>query len=325
MISSWAYLSDGTFIQHPAPSRFKEILSDERNLLWVDLEDPGEEELSLLKDVFNFHPLFIEDCSNSRSNPKLDLVEDYLFLITHSCFYYQEKNEEQALSIRELDIFAGNNYVVTSHMGHIRSVSTNRKRCEGGCSTMEKGADFLLYNILDRLIDNYFPILDELNDRLLKIEEEIIKNPRPELQARMFALKRCILTLRKVIPPQLELIGRFTRPECRFVRKEYKPYFKDVYDHVLRIHQMTESARELITADMEAYLSAISFKLNDIMKTLTIIATIFIPLTFITGLYGMNFRYMPELTWKYGYLFSWGLISAAVGGLFIYFKKIKLI
>lgn len=325
MISAWAYLADGTFLQQPPRDRYREILENEKNLLWVDFEDPTEDETALLSEVFTFHPLLIEDCIQEYSNPKIDLVEDYLFLVIQSCFYYKDKREEEALSVRELDIFAGKNYVVTFHSGHIRSVSTSRKRCENSSSIMNRGSDFLLYNLLDALVDNYFPILDELNERLEHIEEEIIKNPRPEIQARIFAMKRSVVTLRKVIPPQRELIGRFMRPECPFVREEYRPYFKDIYDHILRIHEMIEGARELISADMEAYLSAISFKLNDTMKTLTIIATIVMPLTLITGFYGMNVQ-IPEFKWGLrGYLFVCGIMLAAVAGMLAYFKKRRLI
>jgi magnesium transporter len=325
MISAWAYMADGAFLQRPSHTRFKDILADVKNLLWVDFEDPTENETALLRDVFDFHPLLVEDCEDSHSQPKIDQFEDYFFLVIHSCFYYKDKAEQEALSIRELDIFVGKNYVITFHKGQVRSVSTNRKRCEQNSYTMSRGVDFLLYNILDVLVDNYFPILDTISERLDRVEEEILSNPRPELQAKIFALKRSIVTVRKFIGPQRELMGRFLRTDFPFIRQKHRLYFKDIYDHIIRIYDMTESARELISADMEAYLSAISFKLNDIMKTLTIIATLVLPLTLITGFYGMNIQ-IPEFRWGIkGYLFVCGIMMGAAVGMLVYFKKRKLI
>lgn len=325
MISTWASLADGSFIQQPAQSKFEEILSDDRSLLWVDLESPTEEETAILSEIFHFHPLLIKDCIDSHSYPKIDEFENYFFLVLHSCFYYRDKSEEEALSIRELDIFVGKNYVITYHQGHVRSVSTNRKRCEQGNAIMKRGPAFLLYNILDALVDNYFPIIDEVSERIERIEEEILSNPRREIQAKIFAVKHTMVSLRKVIGPQREIIGRFLRADLPFIQPEHHPYFKDVYDHILRIHDISESARELIAANMEAYLSAISFKLNDIMKTLTIIATLVMPLTLITGFYGMNVQ-IPEFKWGiWGYLFVWLILLSIVGGMLLYFKKRKLV
>jgi magnesium transporter len=326
MISSWAYLSDGSFVQKPASSDYSKILSDKKNLLWIDLEDPTEDEASLiLRETFGFHPLLIDDCISSHSQPKIDQLEDYFFLVIHSCFFYEEKALEEALSVRELDIFAGPNYIVTYHKGHIRSVSTNRKRCEKGSHIMSKGADFLLYNLLDALVDNYFPIIEGITEHLDEIEEKILSDPTPIIQASIFKLKRSLVTLRKIIGPQRELITNFLRPEFTFIQGRHKPYFKDIYDHIVRIYDISESARELISADMEAYLSAISFKLNETMKTLTIIATLVLPLTLITGFYGMNIQ-IPEFRWGiWGYLFVWGLIVGAVASMLSYFRKKRLL
>ncbi|MDD5555841.1 MAG: magnesium/cobalt transporter CorA [bacterium] len=325
MISSWAHLDDGTYLQHPGRERYGEILAGEGNLLWIDLEDPKPDEIAILRDEFRFHPLLIDDCIASHSQPKIDEFDDYFFLVIHSVFFYAEKRMEEALSIRELDIFVGRNYVITHHQGHIRSVSTNRKRCEQGSHIMGRGADYLFYNMLDALVDNYFPILDILGERLEGIEEEILKEPKPDVLAKIFAAKRNLLTMRKIVGPQREIIGRFMRPGFPFIRAEMRPYFKDVYDHILRIYDISESSRDLISADMEAYLSSISFKLNEIMKTLTIIATFVMPLTLITGFYGMNVE-IPEFRWGvWGYLTAWVFIILSSVGMFLYFKRKKLI
>jgi magnesium transporter len=325
MIWSWAYLKDGTFLQQVPTSEIRELFSDKGNLLWIDFEDPTEEEINILRNDFIFHPLLVDDCVASHSQPKLDEFEDYIFLVMHSCFFYEEKKLEEALNIRELDIFFGKNFVVTYHRGHIRSVSMNRRRCEQNPRSVSHGADFIFYSLLDSLVDNYFPIVDVMSERLEKIEEDILANPRPELLSRLFALKRSLVTLRKVAGPQRELIGRFSRPGYPFISGKHRPYFKDVYDHILRIYDISESSRELISADMEAYLSSISFKLNEIMKTLTIIATFVMPLTLITGFYGMNIE-IPEFGWGiWGYVSVWGIMFLTSIGMLIYFRKRKLI
>ncbi|MDP8247950.1 MAG: magnesium/cobalt transporter CorA [Candidatus Tritonobacter lacicola] len=325
MITSFARLEDGTFKRGIDRPEIKGVLAGETNLLWLDLEDPTEEEIDIIREEFDFHPLLIEDCIASHSHPKIDEFKDYLFMVIHSCYHYKDKREEDALDIRELNIFIGPNYIITYHNGHIRAVSSNRKRCEKSSHIMRGDSDFLLYNILDQLIDNYFPILEEYGERLNSIENQILARPRPELLERMFSMKRNIMTMRRVIGPQRELISRFGRGDYSIVRHNNRPYFNDIHDHIIRIYEMIETSRELIVTDMEAYLSSVSYKLNEIMKTLTIIATIFIPLTFITGLYGMNFRLMPELSWKYGYLFAWGLIALVTFLMLAYFRKRRLI
>ncbi len=325
MISSWAYLEDGTFLQQIPREDLCTLLSNEKNLLWVDLEDATEEEISILRDDFKFHPLLIDDCIASHSQPKIDEFEDYFFLVIHSCYFYTEKATEEALNIRELDIFVGKNFAITYHQGHIRSVSTNRKRCEHGCQIMTKGAGFLLYYILDSLIDNYFPIMDTLSERLVKLEEEILTDPRPRLQARIFSLRRNMVTLRKIIGPQREIIARFMRPSFPFVTDDARPYFKDIHDHIFRIYDITEMSRELIAQDIESYISSINWRLNETMKTLTIIATLLLPIGTIASFYGMNVE-IPEFKWGiWGYLAAcfWMIIASLLT--LVYFKKRRMI
>ncbi|MCX6348356.1 MAG: magnesium/cobalt transporter CorA [Candidatus Aureabacteria bacterium] len=320
MITTWAQLSDGTYLQ-PKRETFKTILADEKNLLWIDMEDPTGDEISILRDDFKFHALLIDDCVSSHSHPKLDEFANYFFLVIHSCFYYSQKPTEEALNIRELDIFVGKNFVITFHNGHIRAINTNRKRCEHDCQIMSNGADFLLYHLLDALVDNYFPILDTLSEQLAKIEELILTDPRPALQSKIFAARRSIVTLRSVVGPQRELVARFIRPGFPFIRENARLYFKDIYDHIFRVYDISEMSRELIAQDMESYISSINWRLNEVMKTLTVIATFFIPVTTVASFYGMNVA-IPEVKWGiWGYLAAWFWIAASVITVFVYFKK----
>lgn len=325
MLASWAYLEDRTFLQQVPRDRFCEILANPKNLLWVDFEDPSEDEIDILRNEFGFHPLLIDDCIASHSQPKVDEFDDYFFLVIHSCFFYSDKETEEALSIRELDIFVGRNFVITYHNGHVRAVSTNRKRCEHGPQSMTKGADFLLYSILDSLVDNYFPIMDTLSERLAKIEEDILTDPHPSLQAMMFAQRRNIVTLRKAVGPQREIVARLMRPGFPFVGDEARPYFKDIYDHIFRIYDITEMSRELIAQDMESYISSVNWRLNETMKTLTIIATFLLPIGTIASFFGMNVE-LPEFKWGiWGYLSVWFWIILASVLTLVYFKKRKML
>ncbi len=325
MITSWAYLSDGTFIPQVPREKFKTILTDERNLLWVDLEDSTEEENSVLKTDFLFHPLLIDDCIASHSQPKIDEFENYFFLVIHSLFFYEEKKAEEALNIRELDLFIGKNFVITYHRGHIRAVTKNRKICEHGCQIMTRGSDYLLYNVIDAIVDNYFPIMDTLSEQLVKFEEELLSNPTPALQAKMFRIRRDLVTLRKVVGPQREIVARFIRPGFPFIKEETRPYFKDIYDHIFRIYDITEMSRELIAQDIESYISSINWRLNETMKTLTVIATFFMPLGIIASFYGMNVE-IPEFKWGiWGYIAACGWMVISAIGTLLYFKKKKML
>jgi len=325
MISSWAYLADKTFLTQVPLEKYKEILSDEHNLLWVDFENPTEEENSLLRTEFQFHPLLIDDCISSHSQPKIDEFESYFFLVLHSCFFYTEKKEEEALNIRELNLFIGKNFVITYHQGHIRSVTKNRKLCEHGCQIMTKGSDFLLYNLIDALVDNYFPIMDTLSEQLVKFEEELLSNPTPALQGKMFLIRRNMVTLRKVVGPQREVIGRFMRPGFPFISEEARPYFKDIHDHIFRIFDITEMSRELIAQDIESYISSVNWRLNETMKTLTVIATFFMPLGIIASFYGMNVE-IPEFKWGiWGYLTAVGLMILSALTTLLYFKRKRML
>ncbi len=324
MISAWAYLEDGTFVQKLPCDRFCQIISNPKNLLWVDFEDPTEAEIDVLRKDFGFHPLLIDDCIASHSHPKIDVFQDYFFLVIHSCFFYETKPSEEALNIRELDIFVGKNFVITFHRGHIRSVTTNRKRCEHGPQIMTKGADFLFYHLLDTLVDNYFPIMDSLSEQLVRLEEELLTNPHPGLQAQMFVMRRNVVTLRKVIGPQREIIASFMRPGFQFVGDEARPYFKDIYDHIFRIYDITEMSRELIAQDIESYISSVNWRLNETMKTLTVIATFLMPIGVIASYYGMNVD-IPEFKWGMsGWITAIALMAASAVGILIYFKKKKL-
>lgn len=308
------------------PKEINVALADPDKLLWLDMEDPTKEDYGILKDQFRFHPLLIRDCVNPQYIPKCDEMEDYIFLVLHSAYYYTDKKEEEALSVREIDFFVGTNYVVTVHNGHIKAATVNRDLCRKSCKIMTKGSGRLLYHILDTMVDNYIAIINKVTDRMNSLEDAIIASSRPEMLTKILSMKRNIMTMRKVLLPQSELIYQFCHGKISYVRGEQVMYFKDIYDHMLRITAMVESLREMGQSLLEAYHSTISFKLNDVMKVLTVIATIMMPMTLISGIGGMNVLFpfdLRESMTGFWILLAVMIISAI--GLIIWFKKVKLL
>ena len=308
------------------PKEINAALADPDKLLWLDMEDPTEEDYEILKDQFRFHPLLIRDCINPQYIPKCDEMEDYIFLVLHSVYYYIDKKEEEALSVREIDIFMGKNYLVTVHNGHIKTVTVNRDLCRRSCKLMDKGSGRLLYHILDTMADNYIAIINRVTDRMNSLEDAIIGRSRPEMLARILSMKQNIMTIRKVLLPQSELIYQFCQGKISYVREDQVMYFKDIYDHMLRITNMVDNLREMGQSLLEAYHSAIAFKLNDVMKILTVIATIMMPMTIISGIGGMNvlFPFAMRETIAGFWILLAAMIAAAIG-LIIWFKKGKVL
>ncbi|MCU0242120.1 MAG: magnesium/cobalt transporter CorA [Vicinamibacteria bacterium] len=288
-------------------------------LHWIDLEDPTPEEILILENPFHFHPLAIDDCMTEINHPKADDYESYLFLIVHGLA--QEKPEDP-LVIRELDVFLGPRYIVTYHRGAMRSIGYVREQCRRGLNAaFVKGADYLLYQVLDQVFSHFMPTLNALEDRIQLIQVEVFESPSRETLDRIFAMKNDVLSLRRTCAPQRDLVNRLGRGEFDVISQKTAPYFRDVYDALYRIVETSYSYQDLVQGTLDAYLSSINNRLNETMKRLTVIGALLMPLTVITSLYGMNFEHMPELHWRYGYfmvLFAMALIS---GGLLYWFRR----
>jgi magnesium transporter len=286
---------------------------------WIDLEDPTVEEASILEDPFHFHPLAIEDCLAEVHHPKLDDYEGYIFVIVHGIRFDAPSD---AFITRELDVFLGKNYLITHHQGPMRSVTTTRELCAKGLvNSFARGADFLMHQILDQIFEHYFPNLDAIEDLIQLVQVEVFENPSRETLDKIFALKRDVMRLRRICMPQREIINRLARAEFGVVSQRAAVYFRDIYDNLYRIVDASMQYHDMVQGTLDAYLSAISNRLNETMKRLTLAGAVFAALTVITGIYGMNFEHMPELHWKYGYIMVWGMMLAATGALFYWFKK----
>jgi magnesium transporter len=286
-------------------------------LYWVDLEDPTESEEEILWEIFNFHQLAIEDCIATHQYPKIDDYGEYLYLIVHAVDY---SKTDSAFRTTELDIFLTPQFVVTFHYEPLRTIAERRLRLKEGALPPDRRPAFLLHQILDILVHYYAPAMESFEKRIGNIEEIIIKKPHPRVLDRVFEFKKEVLNLKRILGPQREVINRLGRGEFRLIPAELRAYYRDVFDEISRYNEMAESYRDLIMMALDAYLSSVSNRLNEIMRALTLISTIFLPLTFITGLFGMNFDVIPFSKHPLGFYMTIAA-SVLVGvAMFLYFK-----
>lgn len=322
MIEFFVFSKKQGLRRHTDPNLLPEFLKDEEEIIWADFETPTDNESEVLSTVFNFHPLAIEDCIAESHLPKLDDYGDYLFLVIHGA---RRGDPPGTFSTVDVNFFVGKRFLVTFHPEHTRSIDQIKERCRKNVQSLSKGIDFLLYEIMDRLVDNYFPILDDFDMVIDELEYEAFHNPTRATLDRIFSLRRDVTALRRITAPQREIFNRLSRDSFTVISRRAAPYFRDVYDHLFRISDLAESYKDLSAGLMEAYLMVVSNRLNEIIKVLTLIATIMLPLTLITSIYGMNFEYMPEIKWRYGYLFVLGIMALVGSGLLFYFRKRKWI
>jgi len=285
-------------------------------VIWVVLDRPTTDEVDAVAAILHFHPLAVEDCIHYVELPKIDEFEDHAFIITHGL----RLNDEGEVEKVELDCFLGRNFLVTSHLDPSRSVSALREKVERNPELLSRGADFILHALLDAQVDNYMPLIDRFDADVDRLEDEILERPRAELLGEILALRRQVISVRRSLGPQREVLGRLARHDLAFVSPRCSIYFRDVYDHVVRVHEMLEGVRDMVGALMESYRSTISQKLNEVIHRLTTISTIFLPMTFVASIFGMNFHHMPELAWAYGYPYALTLMFGIGTGFFFFFR-----
>lgn len=320
MISSFLYRKGKPLETNLSRAQMLSVLAEKDVLLWVDLDEPNDFESELLVEIFNFHPLAVEDCITDISQPKVDDYEEYLFLVMHGI----NSQAKEELSTTELDIFLSKNYVVTFHKNPMRSVQTVRDVVLKKTDTyMGHGADLLVHAIIDKLVDNYIPVLDQYDQRLDEIEDEIFNNPPDDYLSTIMHVKRDIFQLKRVVAPQRDTVNSLARNPNAFIKQKHLLYFRDVYDHLFRVYGTIEAFHEALGGILQAYFSHSSHKLNQTIQRMTVMATLTMPAIIIASIYGMNFRYMPELEWKYGYLLSFALMAGTsiVMLLWMKFKK----
>ena len=258
------------------------------NFFWLDLTDPTPDDLRRLGELFGFHPLALEDTEHFGQRPKLDHYGDYVFLV----FYGAGRDgSEPDATLHEVHMFISGSYVVTLHSAPLPSLDRQREQLDGRCLHSEQ---FLLYRILDALTDSFFPLLGEMDDEIDELEAAVIAGPTDQQLQRLFALKRELVAMRKVISPQRDLFASSIDRISALpgLELDERDYFRDIYDHLIRISDLIDSYRDLLSGATDLYLSTVSNRQNDVMKQLTVIATIFLPLAFITGFFGQNFGFL---------------------------------
>ncbi|HWQ35728.1 MAG TPA: magnesium/cobalt transporter CorA [Blastocatellia bacterium] len=289
------------------------------NILWVDVSDPTGQDFEALAAQFGFHPLAIEDCRNGHQRPKVDEYQGYYFIV----LYEASLAADQRLELRELNIFLGKNYLVTVHTQPIRAIEVAERLWRGWTDLAERGTGLVAYLLIDAIVDDYLPLLDTLSDRMDDLEDQIFEDFRPEAIEEIFRIKKQLTFLRRAVTPLRDVFNTLLRREQPIFSRETMIYFQDVFDHLIRVADTIDTLRDMLGSTMDAYLSVSGNRMNIVMKRLTAISTILMSVTLIAGIYGMNFKHMPELDWKFGYVGA--LLSMLVIGLaiYFYFRKIK--
>jgi magnesium transporter len=263
-------------------------LKDPTSLVWVDLNDESIDETRLiLTDDFKFHPLSVDDALVETHIPKIDDWEEYLYLSLIDV--KPDQPLEDLDKSLELDVFLGKNYIVTYHPEEIRAIDFVWDNFQRNERRLLRGSNYILYQIMDELANDYMAMIDKIDMDVESIEDQVMEKPDNKLVKQIFSIKRSLLNLRRIVAPQREVLNKLSRGDFGVIGQKERMYYRDVYDHLVRVHDITESLRDLVTGALDTYLSVINNRLNDIMKTLTIITTIFMPLSFLTGFFGMNF------------------------------------
>lgn len=271
-----------------SPAEFTAALQDESGLLWVDFENnPPQADEPILLDTFGFHPLAVDDALQESHVPKIDDWGQYVYIVLHAVLF--DATDGGRIETLEIDVFLGKNYLVTHHDQPIQAVERVWAACQRDERHLRNGADHLLYRLADEIVASYMPVVEAMDAEIDWVEDQVFDRPTPATLERIFTLKRAVLHLRRIIGPQREVLNKLARDDYVVVDGRTQVYFRDIYDHLVRLHDISESIRDLVSGTLDTYLSVINNRMNEVMKTLTVIATLFMPITFVTGFFGMNF------------------------------------
>ena len=289
---------------------------------WINMD--GIHDIKKIEEIgkhFDLHPLLLEDVANTSQRPKIEDYDDYLFIVLKMLYLENGKNQ---INQEQVSLVLGPNFLISFQETQGDVLDSVRLRIEKSKGRIRKtGSDYLAYSLIDAVVDSYFTILEKLGDEIEKIEEALTTNPSQKTMQTIHILKRETILLRKAIWPLREIIGFMEKRESPLIKKSTEIYLRDVYDHTIQLIDTVETFRDILAGLLDVYLSTLSNRMNEVMKVLTIIATIFIPLTFVAGVYGMNFRFMPELNWPLGYPLILFVMFVAGFSMVLYFKRKK--
>lgn len=323
MIKVCLHSEDGV-VDHGAPvDKIREIVDRRQGLLWIDVVAPDEADLKTLESQFGFHPLAIEDATRHHQRAKIDSYEGYFFIVFYTL---GEDPATDSLSADQIGIFVGQNYVVTVHLGANGLLDEISARWQSNLTLVgSHTVGLLLYSILDAIVDGYFPVVDEISDRIEDLEARVFDDFDRSAQRDVFQLKKDLLGIRRSISPERDVMNVLLRRDTPMFDAATTIYFQDVYDHILRVTDSVDTYRDLLSSVLDAYLSVLSNRMNQVMKTLTASSIILMSMTLVASIYGMNFVHMPELGWHYGYAYALGLMVLIGIGVASVFRRIDWI
>ena len=297
----------------------------EGKTFWIELDERCDQGTAFMAETLKIHPLAIEDVWNDVSLPKVEDFEDYIQIVINGIREDDRKSSEVPIELAELDILIGKNWVLThAHDERACAITPVQIEVQRNVRLLKKGPAWVAHAIMDRMVDEYVPLIDRFDEQIEAIETSILEGTARsdrEVIPRIIRIKRSLQMLRRTTIYQREILLRLARAEFDEIPREMVPFYRDVYDHFARVTELVDSYRELVTSLLEAQFSMQSNRMNEIMKRLTIISTIMLPLSLIAGIYGMNFKHMPELEWVYGYPAALGLMATVAGGILIFFRK----
>jgi magnesium transporter len=296
---------------------FDRLSAAEGAVLWCDLCKPNDEESFILTHDFKFHPLAVEDVISEKPRSKIDDYEHYLFVVFQLADYV---GREEGLKVSELDLFLGRNMLVTVHYDEHRIFDYLYARAERDERLLSRGADFAFHAVIDAVVDNYNSTLDIFEFEVDQVEEDILGQSDEETLKSIFTLRRDLIELKRIVMPQKEVLHQLARRDSGLISENLAVYFSDIHDHLVRLNDVADAYRESLISSLELYYSSVSTETNKVIKVLTILTALFIPPTFLVGLWGMNFKSMPELDWEYGYLLSLGAIFAVMFLMLLIFR-----
>jgi magnesium transporter len=313
----------GTVLSELEPENMRRALRESRSALWIDMQSPTAEEFTtVLVELFDFHPLAVEDVISDIHVPKLDNYGRYLFLVLHTLGMGDERMD---IHTYEMDIFLGANYLVTIHNEPRKTIDKLFDPDYHQNGGLARGPAYVLYDLLDQQVDDYVPLLEQLDERLEDLGDTIFlvdsRNSQSEVLNDLLTAKSSALRIRRVLMRQREILFKLSSAEYDVILPDMHIYFRDVFDHLVRLDDLTDSMRDLASTTIDAHLALVNNRTNDVMKVLTIVGTLFLPLSFLAGVYGMNFDYMPELGWSWAYPLIWLIFIGALAGMLYWFRR----
>jgi magnesium transporter len=295
-----------------------EVRTETGTLVWVDLISPTDQELAKMGEEFGIHELALEDCSHAHQRPKLEEYAGHVLLVA----YGAKADESSTRSVlHEMDVIAGKGWVLTIHGGKPLDTEETARRVRTHAELFRSGSGFLLYVVLDELVDTFFPALDRIGEQVENLEGAIFRDHPDNVSESIYELRKQLIEIRRVAGPMRDAMVVLLRRDLGLFSREAQRYLQDVYDHLIRVVEQVEDYQDLTSSAIDVNLSIASNRVNEVAKTLTAYAAIFAAITLITGIYGMNFAHMPELGWRFGYAWALGLMVAAAGGLWLYFRR----